>query len=232
MSSAEAGHEPRPGLPRIVEVVLSSAGLVVALPILAVAAVAIAADSPGSPLFFQERIGRGGRRFRLWKLRTMRAGGGPEVTTAGDSRVTRVGGVLRRLKLDELPQLWNVLKGEMSFVGPRPEVPALVDVTSETWKRVLAVRPGITDPVSLKLRDEESLLAAFQGDREVFYREVLQPFKLEGYDAYLRQRTVWSDLHVLLETVLVASGLLRRPATTMGDVLANATQVSSSRRQS
>jgi lipopolysaccharide/colanic/teichoic acid biosynthesis glycosyltransferase len=218
MSSGEAGNELRPGLPRSLEVVLASAGLVVALPLLAVAALAIAADSPGSPFFLHERVGRGGRRFRLWKLRTMRAGDGPEVTAAGDSRVTRVGRVLRRLKLDELTQLLNVLKGEMSFVGPRPEVPALVDLTSETWKRVLSVRPGITDPVSLALKDEEALLAAVAGDRERFYRETLQPYKLRGYMDYIQNRTAWTDLAVIARTILSIVNVVRIPSVTQAQL--------------
>src|SRR5450759_3051615 len=218
MSSAKAGNEPSRGVLRILEVVLSSAGLVVALPLLAVAALAIAADSPGSPLFLQERVGRDGRRFRRWKLRTMGAGGGPVVTAAGDPRVTRVGRVLRRLKLDELTQLLNVLKGEMSFVGPRPEVPALVDLTSETWKRVLSVRPGITDPVALALKNEEALLAAVVGDRERFYREMLQPYKLRGYMDYIEKRTAWTDLAVIARTILSVVNLVRIPSVTQAQL--------------
>lgn len=212
------GRATRHGLPRGVEIPLSLGGLVATLPFLLVACLAIVLDSPGQPLFLQERVGRGGRRFLLWKLRTMRAGDGPEVTAAGDSRVTRVGRALRRLKLDELPQLWNVLKGEMSIVGPRPEVPALVDLTSETWKRVLSVRPGITDPVALALKDEEALLAAVAGDRERFYRETLQPFKLRGYVEYLEKRTAWTDLRVIVKTVLAAARLVRIPAVTLAEV--------------
>jgi lipopolysaccharide/colanic/teichoic acid biosynthesis glycosyltransferase len=214
MSFAEVGSQSRSGLPRSLEVVASAAGLVLALPLLAVAAGAIAADSPGSPIFLQERLGRGGRRFLLWKLRTMRAGDGPEVTAAGDSRVTRVGRVLRRLKLDELPQLWNVLKGEMSLVGPRPEVPDLVDLTSETWQRVLRVRPGITDPVALALKDEEALLAGVPGDRQRFYRETLQPYKLRGYIDYIEKRNAWTDLAVIAMTILSVGNLVRVPPVT------------------
>jgi lipopolysaccharide/colanic/teichoic acid biosynthesis glycosyltransferase len=218
MSSVEAGTEPRLGLPRAVEVVIAAAGLVVVFPVLAVAAVAITAETRGSPFFLHERVGRGGRRFRLWKLRTMRTGDGPEVTAAGDERITRVGRVLRRLKLDELPQLWNVLAGDMSFVGPRPEVPALVDGSSDLWKRVLAVRPGITDPVTLALKDEEALLATVKGDHEVFYRKTLQPFKLRGYVDYFEKRTILTDLGVILRTVLSAAHVLRIPAVTLAQV--------------
>ena len=218
MLSAEVGSEPQPGLPRSLEVLLSSVGLVVAVPLLAIAAAAIVADSAGPPFFLHERVGRGGRRFLLWKLRSMRAGNGPEVTAAGDSRVTRVGRVLRRFKLDELPQLWNVLKGDMSFVGPRPEVPRFVDLTSEIWRSVLTVRPGITDPVALALKDEEALLAAVAGDRERFYRETLQPYKLRGYEEYLERRSAWTDLVVIVRTTLAAAHLLRVPPATLAQV--------------
>ena len=218
MTGTTAGLEterpPRGGLPRVVEILLSVGGLVAASPFVLVAGLAVALDSSGSPFFLQERVGRGGRRFLLWKLRTMRAGDGPEVTAAGDSRVTRVGRFLRRLKLDELPQLWNVLKGEMSFVGPRPEVPALVDLTSETWRRVLSVRPGITDPVSLSLKDEEALLAAVPGDRERFYRETLQPYKLKGYVDYIQKRTALTDVAVIARTILSIVNVVRVPSVT------------------
>ncbi len=222
MSGTEAGLTPRQatrgGLPRGVEILFSLGGLVVTLPFLLVACLAIVLDSRGSPFFLQERVGRGGRPFRLWKLRTMRRGGGPEVTAAGDSRVTRVGRVLRRWKLDELPQLWNVLVGDMAFVGPRPEVPALVNGSEDLWKRVLAVRPGITDPVSLALKDEEALLASFKGDHEVFYRQVLQPFKLRGYIDYLEKRTTLTDLSVILSTILAAAHLKRIPSVTLAEI--------------
>ncbi len=212
--------EPAPpaGVPRALEAAIAAAGLVVSLPILASAGLAIVLDSPGPVFFIQERVGRGGRQFRLWKLRTMRKGDGPKVTSAGDSRITRVGRALRFLKLDELPQLWNVVVGDMSFVGPRPEVPALVDGASDLWRRVLAVRPGLTAPVTLALRDEEALLAGVTGDREVFYRQVLQPFKLRGYLDYIGKRTILTDLRVVLRTILAAAHLLRVPAVTLAEV--------------
>jgi lipopolysaccharide/colanic/teichoic acid biosynthesis glycosyltransferase len=215
---AESSVQPRPGLPRAAEALIAAIGLVVVSPLLAVAALAIVVESPGPAFFRQERVGREGCRFRLRKLRTMRAGEGPEVTEGGDERITRVGRLLRRHKIDELPQLWNVLLGDMSFVGPRPEVPTLVDESNDLWKRVLAVRPGITDPVTLALRDEEALLAKVGGDHEVFYREVLQPFKLRGYLDYLGKRTILSDVGVILRTILSAVRVLRIPAVTLAQV--------------
>jgi lipopolysaccharide/colanic/teichoic acid biosynthesis glycosyltransferase len=201
MSSAEASSEPRLGLPRPLEVVVSAAGLVVALPLLAVAAIAICLTSLGPALFRQERVGRFGRPFFLLKLRTMRVRGGPEITAAGDPRVTAVGRLLRRTKLDELPQLWNVLRGDMSLVGPRPETARYVDLQDPRWTRVLSVRPGLSDPASIRYRDEEKLLASVSGDRDRYYREVLLPAKLEISQAYLSRRTWRSDVAVLVRTI-------------------------------
>jgi len=191
------------GLPRAVEVVLALVGLAAASPVIALAALAVKLTSAGPVLFRQERVGRGGRPFTLLKLRTMTHGtGGLQVTAGDDRRITAVGRLLRGTKLDELPELWNVLRGEMSFVGPRPEVSRYVDLDDPRWQEVLRARPGITDPVTLTLRDEESVLAAVVGDRDRFYREVLQPYKLEGYVTYQRRRTPWSDLGVLVRTAL------------------------------
>lgn len=181
---------------------LSAAGLLVTLPLLAVAAAGIRLTSGGPVLFRQERVGRFGRRFHLVKLRTMRTGTGTDVTASGDPRVTPVGRFLRRTKLDELPQLWNVLKGEMTLVGPRPEVPAYVDLSDPAWRQVLEAPPGITDPVSLRLRFEEELLASVPGDRETFYRQILVPFKIRKYLEYQSVRTAWSDLGVIFQTLL------------------------------
>jgi lipopolysaccharide/colanic/teichoic acid biosynthesis glycosyltransferase len=225
MSGAASDSGPRDGLPRVAEIVMAAVLLVVIVPLLVIAVVAIVLDSRGSPFFLHERVGRGGRRFLLWKLRTMRAGDGPEVTVAGDCRVTRVGRFLRRSKLDELPQLWNVLRGDMSFVGPRPEVPSLVDKSNDLWRTVLAVRPGITDPVALELRDEESLLSEWRGDRKSFYRSVLQPYKLKGYVAYLQRRTACSDMRVIVETILVAAGIIDRPRVRLRDLEASSSKV-------
>jgi lipopolysaccharide/colanic/teichoic acid biosynthesis glycosyltransferase len=115
-------------------------------------------------------------------------------------RITPVGKFLRKTKIDELPGLWNVIRGEMSFVGPRPEVPELVDLNDPQWKEILTARPGITDPVTLRLRNEESLLASVD-DKEAFYREVLQPFKLRGYVAFVRGKNWRSDVRIIFQTL-------------------------------
>lgn len=206
---SDSGGPIHAGLPRAVEIPLALGGLVLAAPVVALAASAIVMTS-GLPVFFrQARVGRGGKPFTLVKLRTMRGSkGGPQITARGDSRVTPVGRLLRRAKLDELPELWNVLKGDMSFVGPRPEVAQYVRPDDPLWNEVLRARPGLTDPVTLRLRDEELLLAGVEGDRERYYRETLQPLKLEGYRDYLRKRSWQSDLRVMLETLLI----ILRPA--------------------
>jgi len=202
---------PRRGLARPLEVALAASGLVLSAPLLAAAAVAVAATSGLPVLFRQVRVGRYALPFTLIKLRTMRSsGGGPKVTAGNDPRITAVGRFLRRTKLDELPELWNVLRGDMSFVGPRPEVADYVHPESPLWREVLSVRPGLTDPVTLRLRHEEALLESVEGDREKYYRETLQPRKLEGYVAYLRRRSWRTDLGVLLAT---AGAILRLRST-------------------
>lgn len=206
---AEAGR----GLPRAVEAAVAGLGLAVASPVLLVAAGLVAATSPGPVIFRQQRAGLGGRPFTLLKLRSMRvAPEGSQLTASGDARITPVGRWLRRFKLDEIPQLWNVARGDMSLVGPRPEVPRYVD-ESLLWKQVLSARPGLTDPVTLRLRDEEALLAAAAAggdDPERFYRERLLPWKLRGYRDYLARRSWISDLGVLGATALAVLRL-RRP---------------------
>jgi lipopolysaccharide/colanic/teichoic acid biosynthesis glycosyltransferase len=156
----------------------------------------------GAPVFFgQTRIGRKGRPFRIWKFRTMRAGSrGRPITAAGDHRITRVGSVLRRCKLDELPQLFNVLRGDMSLVGPRPEVPEYVQIEEPVWQAVLQVRPGVTDVASLVYRDEEKLLGT-SADPNALYRETVLPSKLALNLGYLRSRSFGSDLRLILLTI-------------------------------
>jgi lipopolysaccharide/colanic/teichoic acid biosynthesis glycosyltransferase len=125
---------------------------------------------------------------------------GSQLTAADDSRITWIGRILRKTKVDELPELWNVLKGDLSLVGSRPEVPQYVDMENPLWKKVLQARPGITDPVTIKLRNEELFLSQIEGDREEYYLNVLQTYKLQGYVDYLSKRSSWSDLKILLQT--------------------------------
>lgn len=184
-------------------------GLLVLSPLLALLSVAIWLDSGWPVLFRHRRVGRKGRTFELLKFRSMVVNhGGPSLTRKGEARITRVGAWLRRWKLDELPQLVNVVRGEMSLVGPRPEVPEYVDMQDPLWQRVLAARPGITDPASVEFRNEEELLAAAE-DVERYYRTVILPRKLELSAAYLERRTFFSDLEILFRTV-AASWLPRR----------------------
>jgi lipopolysaccharide/colanic/teichoic acid biosynthesis glycosyltransferase len=181
---------------------LAAAGLLVAAPLLLLSAGAVVLTSGRPALYRQRRVGRGGKPFTLVKLRTMRpSSGGAQVTRRDDDRITPVGRLLRRTKLDELPELWNVLRGDMSFVGPRPEVERFVQSDDPQWQEILRVRPGLTDPVTLNLRDEERLLAAVPGDPEAYYRETLQPLKLAGYVAYLRRRTWKTDILVICDTL-------------------------------
>ena len=148
---------------RLMDWLITLALLPVALPLMAAIALWVRLDSPGPALFRQERVGRGGRLFRIHKFRTMRLhdGSGPQITASGDARITRAGRWLRRSKLDELPQLIDVLAGDMSLVGPRPEVPRYMALyPDEARRRILSVRPGITDRAAIGFRDEERLLAA------------------------------------------------------------------------
>jgi lipopolysaccharide/colanic/teichoic acid biosynthesis glycosyltransferase len=179
-------------------------GLVVTSPIVAAAAIAVKLDSPGSAFYGRCRVGRDGRPFRIHKLRTMRAGAGPAVTAGDDPRITRVGRFLRRTKIDELPQLLNVVKGEMSLVGPRPEDPDYVALYTPEQRRLLSVRPGITGPSALAFAGEEAMLTG--GDGEKRYLEEIMPRKLALELSYLDRASFASDLGILLRTAtLVAS---------------------------
>jgi FlaA1/EpsC-like NDP-sugar epimerase/lipopolysaccharide/colanic/teichoic acid biosynthesis glycosyltransferase len=204
MTTQRSRETFQPGLPRAVELLLAFAGLVAAAPILILAALMIRISSRGPVLFRQSRVGRYGRRFVLYKLRTMRSSsGGAEITCATDNRITPIGRILRFTKIDELPELWNVIKGEMSLVGPRPEVPAFVCLEDKLWQSVLETRPGITDPGTLALRNEQALLASIDGPRqEEFYRQILQPYKLRGYLGYQRVRDWKSDVRILSKTLI------------------------------
>ena len=187
---------------RLLDLAVAIALLLILAPVLMVLAIAIRLDSSGPAFFRQERIGRGGRAFRILKFRTMRVDAesrGVQITIGRDPRITRVGEILRRYKLDELPQLLNILRGEMSWVGPRPEVPRYVALYTAEQREILEYRPGLTGPASLKFSDESSLLAE-QPDPERYYREVLIPAKIAEDLAYLSGATLLSDAQLLAKT--------------------------------
>ncbi|HTJ31004.1 MAG TPA: sugar transferase [Acidobacteriaceae bacterium] len=188
---------------RGVDLVVSAVLLCLAAPVLLLAAAAIAMESPGSVLFRQERTGRGFRPFTIFKLRTMAHNApGLEYTLGHDPRITRVGQWLRYTKIDELPQLWNVLRGDMSLIGPRPVIPGLADDFFIHYRLLLRARPGLTDPASLKYRQETELLEQ-AGDREHFFRHVVTPDKINISLEYMEKATLWSDLSLLCMTVFV-----------------------------
>lgn len=187
---------------RVLDVMIAAAALLLLWPVMVIVAVAVLVDSGGPVYFRQDRVGFGGRVFRIRKFRTLRTGpAGPLVSPSGDPRVTRVGAVLRRTKLDELPQLLDVIEGRMSLVGPRPEVPRYVALWPEDLRDViLSVRPGITDPASVAFRHESEVLAAAP-DPEHFYVEVLLPEKARMYAEYVRTQSLAGDVRVIRDTL-------------------------------
>lgn len=189
---------------RAFDLVVSAVGLVLLAPLLTIVAVLIRLDSPGPVFFRQERVGRHGRPFRIHKFRTMRHArpeAGLAITVGTDPRVTRLGAALRRYKIDELPQLIDVLLGDMSLVGPRPEVPEYVVCYSEADREiVLSVRPGITDRASLEFSNESELLAIAEDPHRFYIDEVL-PIKLRYYREYVASRSLIGDLRIILDTV-------------------------------
>ena len=187
---------------RVFDVAVALLALAMLVPLFIAIGIAIKLDSPGPVFFRQERVGRGGTPFQIYKFRSMRHGQGGVLLTVGrDSRITRVGAYLRRYKLDELPQLINVVFGDMSLVGPRPEVPRYVALYPEAERTVIqSIRPGITDPASVEYYDESALLDA-SADPERTYTEEILPNKLKLYHRYVEQRSFAGDLLVLFHTV-------------------------------
>ncbi len=178
-------------------------GLLLLWPVFVVIALLILIKMPGGPVFFQQaRVGRGGKLFTIYKFRTMRTShDGTSVTVAGQSRITPLGAVLRRYKLDELPELWNVLVGDMSFVGPRPDVPGYADLLVGEDREILQLRPGITGPASMKYRNEEELLAR-QEHPHRYNDDVLFPDKVRLNRYYLHHYSFAKDIQMIVCTVL------------------------------
>lgn len=188
---------------RIFDFFLALIGLIICLPLLLFIATWIKLDSPGSVFFRQTRIGQFGREFNLYKFRTMVANAevvGKQITATDDKRITRSGKLIRKYKLDELPQLFNVLKGEMSLVGPRPEVPKYVALYTPEQRQVLEVLPGITDLASIQFRNEGDLLANTQNPEETYIQEIM-PHKLELNKQYITQASLGFDLLLIFQTL-------------------------------
>lgn len=188
---------------RAVDLILGGGALVLGAPLILTLALAVRLTSPGPALHRATRVGRGGRPFTLYKFRSMRIGAaaaGPGITASGDPRITRVGALLRATKLDELPQLWNVVRGEMSLVGPRPEDPRYVERYTPDQRRILHWRPGITSPASVTYRDEERILAAAT-DLDAAYATVMAD-KIAIDLAYFEKATLLGDLRWIGRTLL------------------------------
>jgi lipopolysaccharide/colanic/teichoic acid biosynthesis glycosyltransferase len=189
---------------RVLDIMISSIGIILLSPLWIILGIMISREDPGPVFFTQRRVGRKGRHFIMYKFRSMTFS--KEHTEGifdpGDtSRVTPIGRMLRKTKLDELPQLLNVFMGDMSLVGPRPEVPAWVNAYPDKWAYILSVRPGITDNASLEFRDEEAILAK-SADPETTYRYVILPRKLELYEKYVLHRSMSGDLVILYKTLI------------------------------
>ncbi|KAB2903192.1 MAG: sugar transferase [Anaerolineae bacterium] len=192
-----------PSAKRIIDFTLALGGLTILSPMLIVVALFIKLDTAGPVLYQGNRVGLHGKPFKMMKFRTMVVGAdklGGSSTPNDDPRITRVGKFLRRYKLDELPQLLNVLRGEMSFVGPRPQVQWAVDLYTEEERRVLTVRPGLTDYASLKFADEgEILKGSTNPDKD--YMEKIHPEKMRLGLEYIEKQSLWTDLHIILQTI-------------------------------
>ena len=190
---------------RLFDILLSGLGLLIISPLFLIVAIWIKLDSPGPIFYRQVRVGRYNKDFRIFKFRSMRIGSdkGSLVTIGGrDPRITRSGYFIRKFKIDELPQLINVLVGDMSLVGPRPEVRHYVNYWTEEQMHVLDVRPGITDPASINFRNENELLAQAE-DPEKYYIEVIMQEKIKLYLDYVKKNSLWYDIKLIFQTFWV-----------------------------
>lgn len=189
---------------RIFDFLCSTLGLIVLSPILIVITIRIKTDSDGPVFFKQIRVGEKNKEFEILKFRTMVVDAeklGRQITVGNDSRITKIGAFLRKYKLDELPQLINVFKGDMSLVGPRPEVPRYVNLYSEEQKKVLDVKPGITDLASIRYRDENDLLGEAENPDE-FYINTIMPDKLALNLEYINKNNIFMDIYIILKTII------------------------------
>lgn len=192
------------GIKRIFDFVVSLFGVIIISPILLIVAIAIKVDSKGNVLFLQKRVGKKGNPFYIYKFRTMVTDAerlGKQITVGKDNRITKVGALLRKYKIDELPQLLNVIKGDMSLVGPRPEVPRYVELYTEEERKVLDVRPGITDLASLRYKDENDILGKVENPEE-YYINIIMKDKLKLNLEYIEKSNILFDISLIFKTII------------------------------
>ena len=190
---------------RLFDIIATTLGGLLLLPFIVLIAVGIKLSSKGPLFYTQKRVGKGFREFDLYKFRSMTVGAdqiGPSVTSGDDPRITKVGRIIRRTKIDELPQLWNVLKGYMSLVGPRPEVMKFVNAYQDEYERILSVRPGITDNAAIVFRDEETIMQQYE-DKERAYIDKVLPTKIKLYYDYIEHISFRNDIALILKTLKV-----------------------------
>jgi len=193
-------------LKSIFDIIASFLGLLVLFPFLLIAGLLVKFSSKGPVLFRQERAGRHGKPFTIYKFRTMIVDhGGSSISVKGEKRITPVGAILRKLKIDELPELWNILIGDMSFVGPRPDMPDYAARLKGEQKDILSVRPGLTSPASIKYAREEEILSKVH-DPQKYFDEVIWPDKTRMNLAYVRERSFLGDFNLIIRTIFGKKG--------------------------
>lgn len=195
---------------RLFDLVLSICGILFLLPFFIIISVLIKLDSPGDIIFKQTRVTKDGKEFKIFKFRTMKSNTEKQgqITIGADSRITFVGNFLRKTKLDELPQLFNIVKGDMSFVGPRPEVPKYVAMYTWDQKEILKVRAGITDYASIYFSNESEILGK-QKNPEKFYIEKIMPYKIELNKKYIKESGIITDIKIIFLTIFKVAGLIK-----------------------
>lgn len=195
---------------RLFDLVLSILGILFLLPFFIIVSVLIKLDSPGNIIFKQIRVTKNGRKFKIFKFRTMRTDTEKhgQITIGNDNRITSIGKFLRKTKLDELPQLFNIVMGDMSFVGPRPEVPRYVAMYTKNQKEILTVRAGITDYASIYFSNESEILGK-QKEPENFYIEKIMPYKIELNKKYIKEAGIITDIKIIFLTIFKVAGLIK-----------------------
>lgn len=195
---------------RLFDLVLSICGILFLLPFFIIVSILIKLDSPGDVIFKQTRVTKDGKKFKIFKFRTMRPDTEKQgqITIGADNRITSIGRFLRKTKLDELPQLFNIVIGDMSFVGPRPEVPKYVEMYTEGQQEILKVRAGITDYASIYFSNESEILGK-QKEPEKFYIEKIMPYKIELNKKYIKEAGLITDIKIIFLTIFKVAGLIK-----------------------